>query len=190
MFYRPTRHPIRETGVVNSTTGSASAMLDHLDLLVETVRELQWLVATLAGSIGSDGVVATARVNGLNSGLVSATNPETLTVAVYGGVFIVDDYPFRITSDYVTPAFDVPSVDDRIDLIVAAPTGSLPGVVANSFVIIQGEESPTPVAPAVPDGTVSLAQVYCRSTMTAVYNEDLSPATEGYIIVTRNVVNA
>jgi hypothetical protein len=150
---------------------------------------MQWLLVTLMGSDGTDGVFASSRLNGVEAGLVEATGPETLTVTIKAGVFVVDDLPFRVVADHTTAVFEVPVSEDRIDLVLAAAKGCDDAITVDSFVVIEGDENDPPVAPAVPEGMVLLAEIYCRPGMTVIKDTDVSPNDEGYITDSRHMIN-
>jgi hypothetical protein len=140
-------------------------------------NDLNEAVSVLCG--GPDGVVANY-LHGLTSGQVSAISPPSMSVFIAAGMFIADKQFFKIATS-TSPTFTAPTVEDRIDTIVASGPD-------RAYVVYTGVEASTPSAPSVGDGEVLLAHVYLRPGMTEIHESDVTG--EGFLTDQRTFTNA
>lgn len=178
----PDQHPAVALGVTEATS-LQSVTLTWFDKLEKQIRNLQYMLHEVIANEDADGVFVTDRVNGLDGGKVSATVSPSMAVQIKGGVFFVDDVPFKLTSDVTTPVLVAPVTSDRIDVVAASAED-------DAFVILTGDEESTPVAPTVEVGMVKLAELYLRPGMTTIEDEETSSANEGYVTDFRYLLNA
>ncbi|MBI1320668.1 MAG: hypothetical protein GC168_17220 [Candidatus Hydrogenedens sp.] len=104
---------------------------------------------------------------------VAATPVPGLTVETGAGYAFIDGAPFRLQEPLESTSVTPPAGLDRIDLVAAV-------LDSGGVVVVQGVESASPSAPAVPAGHLALAYLYLRPGMTSIKN--LDDATNGYII--------
>lgn len=105
---------------------------------------------------------------------LSATNTPSMRIHVGSGAGFVNFAPVLRDADGLTALFVAPDADARIDTIcIDADDGEV--------VILTGEESASPTAPAVTeDNHLKIGEVYHRPGETGIYNTDTSG--EGYIV--------
>jgi len=190
-YENPREHEITRLASIDESTASAETLLAYLEEVRDAVLNLQWMVSTLAGAVGSDGVLATGRLNGVQAGMVDVHSPLGMKVTVKAGVFIADNTPFMVEANYTSPDFVAPVTTGytRIDVIAAADTYSDPVLSAPAFVVVEGVEGASPTAPAVSSGMVKLAEVCLRVGMSQIDSADVSPHAEGYVTDSRNLIN-
>jgi hypothetical protein len=172
-YQNPNPHPL-ESGVSSSSI-RAQATLDWFIAVREAIAELQQFFNTVIGG-GIDGIIAFG--DDVDASYrTSATSPVSMRVTIEAGWAFVDGVPFRMIGDYTTPNFVAPVTDDRIDTLAAS-------AITRSITIYTGNESSSPVAPAVTgEGEIEIAQIYHRPGETSIKNSDDS--TNGYISDTR-----
>jgi len=108
-----------------------------------------------------------------------------------GGAFVYGDNisdqgVYHVYSDsQVTRTLD-PSdpTDDRIDLVVAQVNDSQYSGVDDDWeiLVVTGTPSPAPVAPAVPDNALPLAEVFVGAGVTTISDTDITDLRQDYIL--------
>lgn len=176
-YQNPNPHPL-ESGVTSASI-RAQATLDWFVEVRKSIAELQRFLSVALGG-GEDGVFAFG--DDVDASLrVEPTSPVSMRVTCHAGWGIVDGVPFEMATDYTTPDFDTPVADDRIDVIAVS-------AVTRSIVIYTGNESSSPVAPAVTgEGEIKLAEIYHRPSETSIKATD--DTTNGFNTDARIWVN-
>ncbi len=138
-----------------------SAKLNLWDDNIEAALELMMFLVSHAWG-GGDGVVRGATVDDLK--VVAASTPG-LAVEVEPGYAFIANAPYKVATKTSTAAVTVPTLNPRIDLVVAK--------LVNWEVIIKpGVEAASPSAPAPDVETIALAQLYLRPGMTVIKDTD------------------
>jgi hypothetical protein len=112
------------------------------------------------------------KLNNGDGGLkVVAQSTPGLTLRVTAGVANVGGTVVKYAGGN-TPTFTAPSTNPRIDIVTIDSTGTI--------AITQGTEAGSPSAPAYPSDKIVIAEVYLRTSTTAIRNTD--SGSGGYIV--------
>lgn len=149
-----------------------SAKLNLWDDNIEAALELMMFLMSHAWG-GGDGVVRGAAVDDLK--VVAASTPG-LAVEVEPGYAFIANTPYKAAVKTSTAAIPVPTLDPRIDLVVAK--------LENWEVFVkQGVEAASPAVPSVDVETIALAQLFVRPGMSSI--KDTDDGSNGYIVDAR-----
>lgn len=146
----------------------ASSKLNSWDDRIEGALELAYRLLSLAWG-GGDGVLRGATTDDLK---VVESAPPSLSVMVQAGFAIISNFPYKIDAATQTADVVAPTVDPRIDLVVAR-------LNTWDVLIKTGTESATPVAPVADADTIPLAELFLRPGMTTLL--DIDDSTNGFI---------
>jgi hypothetical protein len=107
---------------------------------------------------------------------VVAEGTPSMTVVIGAGCGVVEGQPVQTAADTLT--FSGPSANPRIDLVTITQYG-----VATA---VTGAEGAIPSAPALPAGSMTLAQIYHRVGELSI--KDADDSTNGYITDKRDFI--